>query len=172
MSRQKGAVANRSELAQLFGCSVMSIDAWVRKGMPYVQKGGRGVAWEYDTAACIAWSNEQAMISAIGDTSQIEIDELRRRKLCAEMIIVELEAAAAKGEVIAVGDFDKLISPMVVAYRSMLLTLPSKLVQFVDQDAMEIINDEIRVALEELATYAPEQPDEEPDNGDNPTDTD
>ena len=44
---------------------------------------------------------------------------------------------------------------MVITYRSMLLALSSKLVQFVDEDAMEIINDEIRMALEDLATYAP-----------------
>lgn len=153
MTQIKGKSANRVELAQFFGVSVMTIDTWIRKGMPIVQRGSRGVSWEFDTAACAQWRADQAALNAVGDTTSSDMEELKRRKAAAETALVELELSRERGKVIAVEDFDKLLSPMVIAYRSTLLNLPSKLHQFVDEEAEKIIDSEIRLALEALSEY-------------------
>ena len=40
--------ANKAELAEWFGVSVATVDAWLRRGAPYIQKGGPGKGWVLD----------------------------------------------------------------------------------------------------------------------------
>ena len=44
MSEQKirGVVMNRAEVAALLEVSLPTVDAWVRKGCPVVERGGKG----------------------------------------------------------------------------------------------------------------------------------
>ena len=53
----KGEVVNRVELAKILGVSLPTIDAYVRRGCPYVSKADRekGIPWEFNTAAVIDW---------------------------------------------------------------------------------------------------------------------
>lgn len=47
--------ANKAEVAEWFGVSVVAVDAWIRKGMPYVQKGAKGLPWVFDLRAVAEW---------------------------------------------------------------------------------------------------------------------
>jgi hypothetical protein len=53
----KGVVVNRALLAELVGVSLPTIDAWVREGMPYLQRADKKKHqdWQFDTAAVIDW---------------------------------------------------------------------------------------------------------------------
>lgn len=47
--------ANKAEVAEWFGVSVNSVDAWIRSGFPYLAKGGVGACWVFDLRAVAEW---------------------------------------------------------------------------------------------------------------------
>ncbi|RWO29590.1 MAG: DUF1441 family protein [Mesorhizobium sp.] len=49
------AMLNKSEVAQFFGVSLPTVDAWLRDGMPWVSEGTNGRAWEFQASQVWAW---------------------------------------------------------------------------------------------------------------------
>ncbi len=47
--------ANKAEVAEWFDVSMATVDAWMRRGCPYVQRGGKGVSWVIDLKAVAEW---------------------------------------------------------------------------------------------------------------------
>src|SRR5574337_1860195 len=47
--------ANKAKLAEFFDVSIPTVDAWVRKGMPVVQRGGVKTPWTFDLLAVALW---------------------------------------------------------------------------------------------------------------------
>ena len=48
-------IVNRKKVASHCDVSLPTVDAWVRKGCPYVTRGSKGVEWEFDLDAVKAW---------------------------------------------------------------------------------------------------------------------
>lgn len=48
-------ILNKNEIAQAFNTSLPTIDSWIRKGMPCVEQGGNGKAWQFNLSDCIRW---------------------------------------------------------------------------------------------------------------------
>jgi phage terminase Nu1 subunit (DNA packaging protein) len=48
-------LANKAEVAEWFGVSVPTVDAWLRRGVPYVTRGGRGQQWQLDLRDVAEW---------------------------------------------------------------------------------------------------------------------
>ena len=46
---------NRNGLAREFGVSLVSVDNWVRNGCPFIQAGGRGIEWIFETDDVEGW---------------------------------------------------------------------------------------------------------------------
>lgn len=47
--------ANKALLAEWFGVSIATVDAWVRRGCPSVQRGEKGRPWIFDLKEVAAW---------------------------------------------------------------------------------------------------------------------
>lgn len=50
---------NKAELAKAFDVSVNTIDKWLARGCPYVEKGTNGKEYEFDLKAVMAWRNRR-----------------------------------------------------------------------------------------------------------------
>ena len=72
-----------NELAGLVGVTRQTVDRWLKQGCPFVEKADRdrGKEWRLSLPAVIEWREKRAVEQAIGDTSRLDIDEARRRKL-------------------------------------------------------------------------------------------
>lgn len=46
---------NKAEAAEFFGVSLPTINAWISKGAPVLQKGARGIPWVLDVLAIAEW---------------------------------------------------------------------------------------------------------------------
>ncbi|MHC4712020.1 MAG: terminase small subunit [Planctomycetota bacterium] len=131
MAGAEGKLVNRSELAAIFGCSVNTIDAQVRRGMPYVRRSagrGGGIAgWLFDTAACIHWREERRAAEAaeVGKTEKLE--EARRRLVVAQAALEELKLEELRGEVVRVDVVAEVLAEVLGAVRSKVLALETKL---------------------------------------------
>ena len=48
-------LVNKAELAEANDVSPQTVDAWIRRGIPYVQRGGRGTQWVFNLLECARW---------------------------------------------------------------------------------------------------------------------
>lgn len=119
---------NRSQIAQVFGVSVVTIDAWVRKDCPFEKKGRNGAQYEFSLPAVITWRVEQLVSQAMGMfRSGDDIKTAEKRLAFAQAEIKELELAEKQGVLINTEAAAKLVERGIMETRSQLLALPTKL---------------------------------------------
>jgi len=46
---------NKADLANWFGVALTTVDQWLRRGCPYLQRGERGKQWKFDFLAVSKW---------------------------------------------------------------------------------------------------------------------
>lgn len=63
--------ANKAEVAEWFNVSMATVDAWMRRGCPYVQRGGKGVSWVIDLKAVAEWYYKGADVETEGDPDKM-----------------------------------------------------------------------------------------------------
>jgi phage terminase Nu1 subunit (DNA packaging protein) len=153
-----GTICNGAELARIIGVSRPTITKFTKAGMPvYDEKGARGSP-RYDSAACIRWWKDRELQKArgSGDTDELDIDEIRRRKELAMMKKEEIELAVLEeryGDVEAIMDE---LSGALATIRASLIALPKIAAQLEHQEAAAIerrIEDEVYLMLNELADF-------------------
>ncbi len=162
----RGKIVNRGDMAEIAGVALTTIDEWVRRGCPVVTRGGRGRAWKFNSADVIAWREDDIRSQAKG----VEIsttDELKRRKLEAEVELVELEVAKERGDVILVAEFERAMTkafaevrtrlrgvlPNRVAGRVAALTSETEIKAIFREEideALDVLSDESLIAEEDL----------------------
>ena len=109
MSEEPGPIdgrsVNRTELASICGVTVVTIDAWRAKGCPWVERGGRGKEWIFDTAAVVDWRLQRAVTDAVSgyqdESGKVTADEADRRKKLANAITAEITADEALRQVVS-----------------------------------------------------------------------
>lgn len=148
---------NRDQIAEILGCSKPTVDAKLRRGMPYVQKGSRGRPWVFDVGAVIEWEKSQAVKKAVGNVEESNTtEELNRRLLEANVTKAEVDAAVAKDRVVLVEEMERAASSMAVSVRQAMRQIPSRAVLLLlgEKDETifkETLMDEIDSALSALA---------------------
>lgn len=123
----KGKQVTRQALADVFGVSLPTIDAWVRKGCPFVEKGGRGQEWQFNTAQVSKWLRDRDVEEATGGIPD-DIEQLRIRKQKAETELAELELAEKKGEVALIAEFERAQAMVFAAIRANIMNVPQRAV--------------------------------------------
>ena len=156
MARQ-GQRVNRQQLAAFYGVSLPTVDSWLRAGMPYAEKGARGVEWAFDTAQVAAWREERAAEEASGTTVQDEA-ALKRRRALAGVLLDELELAKARGLVAPVDQMQRVVGRLFAEVRTNLRNIPSRVApQLVGEDdertVKRVLLEAIDDVLQELADF-------------------
>ncbi|TLP67099.1 terminase small subunit [Parasedimentitalea maritima] len=107
--KTRGREVNRTELAEINGVSLPTVESWVRRGCPVVQRGGRGRAWQFNTAEVRNWREDDIRAEA-SHTTHANKDELLLRKLAAETEQAELDLAKAKDELVPVEQLERALT--------------------------------------------------------------
>ena len=68
---RKPFVVNKSRMAELLDVSLTSIDDWVRRGAPVLERGANGVSYKIDATAFVEFVRARRL--------GISVDELRRQ---------------------------------------------------------------------------------------------
>lgn len=158
----KGKQVTRQALADVFGVSLPTIDAWVRKGCPFVEKGGRGQEWQFNTAQVSKWLRDRDVEEATGDIPD-DMDELKLRKQKAETELAELELAEKKGEVALIAEFERAQAMVFAAIRANIMNVPQRAVlQLLGETDERAFKEKLRAELIlALETSAEEELEEE-----------
>lgn len=100
-----GRLVNRADLASICSVSLPTVDAWVEKGCPYVERGSKGREWKFDSAAVIDWRIQRAVENAVSgyedESGKISREEADRRKAVANAITAEIGADEALRSVVS-----------------------------------------------------------------------
>lgn len=126
-STPKRQIVDLNTLALALSMSVPTLRARIREGMPCVEEGGRGKAWEFDLAECVKWNtqrevNRSAAILDDGMTKgQLELEALRL-KVKRE----RLELANLMGEVAPLEEVERALSTTFVEVRQAMLSIPDR----------------------------------------------
>jgi len=163
----RGKNVTRQEVADLFGVSHTTVDAWLKRGLPVVQRGSKGKRWVINTAEVSAWLEQRAKESSSGGDNSDE-RELKRRKLAAETAKVELELANVRGEVVPLRQLERALSNTFAEVKTNLRSVPSRVATAIIGEESEtrikaVILKEIDQALEAMGDMDLEEPDESDD---------
>ncbi len=154
----KGEIVNKARVATITGKVVVTIDTWLRKGCPFVQKGGKGKEWLFDTAAVIAWREEQTANNILGDLDDLDFEELKKRKIAAETAMMELDLALKREDAVSLDDISKEWAAMAEAFRARCMAIGPKTAPLIAVEknlnkCRKIIDDAVYEALNELSEY-------------------
>lgn len=163
----RGKNVTRQEIADLFGVSHTTVDAWLKRGLPVIQRGSKGKAWVINTAEVSAWLEQRAKESAPGG-EQADERELKRRKLAAETAKVELELARVRGEVVPLRQLERALANAFAEVKTNLRSVPSRVATAIIGEESEtrikaVILKEIDQALETLGDLDLDEPDDDDD---------
>ncbi len=98
-------IVGQERIAEVFGVAPKTIVEWQEQGFPVAQRGGPGVASEYESAECIRWMVERELRKIQAETpsdrlsrvkaESIEMDNAERRGLLvrADQLEPKLKAA-------------------------------------------------------------------------------
>jgi len=155
--RGAGRSVNRAELAAIFGVTTQTVDAWVRKGLACTKDGGK-VA--FNTADVIEWREGQAVdrVSS-GITPSANIEEARLRKINGEAVLVEMEIAEKRAELVPIEDTVSVVGEAFVAARAKWLAVPSKYGPIMapamtEAESRALLDRAVREVLDELVADA------------------
>lgn len=138
----KPKLVNRTELSLIFGKSVTTIDQWIRQGMPYIEKGSKGVGWLFDTSKAITW-RENKLREEASSPERIELDEAKRRKMAAEAAILEIELQSKRRAVLPREEVEQSLTHTFITLKQRLRTIPERV-------APQIINEKDEQSVREL----------------------
>lgn len=146
---------NRSQLASVFKRNISTIDAWLNKGMPYVEKGGKGSEWVFDLRGVIKW-RERHLREELSSQDRVEIEEAKRRKIAAEASILEIALQTKRNEMILIKEVEQDIAHAYITIKQRLRTVPDRIVaelasQTDEHICRELLINEIDDALLELS---------------------
>lgn len=156
MAKGTGQKVNRSGLADVFGISMPTVDAWVRNGCPGVKTGsGKGGSWEFDTADVARWLQQRAADDAGGGDVADE-NALKRRRMAVTLKADELDLAKQMGLVAPIEDFERAQAKMFAMLRQAIMTVPARVAMTLVGEKSEIrikqvLNAELAAALTKVA---------------------
>ena len=126
-----GRIVSRVDLASLCGVSLTTVDTWLRKGCPIVERGSKGREARIDLAAVVDWRIKTAVADAVsgieGDDGRVSKDEADRRRAVANAISAEVAADEDLKSVMSRFDGEAMMSDFCQALRSALSNVGAKI---------------------------------------------
>ena len=156
---QQRLLCNKAELAEAFKVSVASVDAWLRRGCPHVQRGNRGAAWVFNIIDVAEW-RFGGTGDADGATTDPENMSPKERldwyKGTRERLALERE----RGEMVSADEVAEAWEQQIAVAKGRLLSLPTRIAPELlglgeTRDIERTLKTAITSVLEELANEQP-----------------
>lgn len=142
--------ANKAQAAEFFDVTLPTIDAWIRKGAPVMQRGARGVSWVIDLRAMSEW-----VYSGRSENADIDPDSLppSERKAWYEGETKKRELQVRDRELIPADEVERVFAAAFAAFVQNARAIPDALERRhgVDAGTAEKVDRAIVEALTALA---------------------
>lgn len=87
-------LVNKAQIAEFFEVSTNAVDGWIRRGCPYVQRGGLRVPWVFDLLKVLEWRFTRPQPTRCGDPEAMPPRD-RRHWYEGEAVRIQLEELRA-----------------------------------------------------------------------------
>lgn len=117
--------ANKAEIAEFFGVSIPTIESWVRRGLPVLQRGSRTVPWVFDLLDAAQWR----IAPATEDGEGIDPEKLppAERKAWYESELKRRELQQSDRELIQAAELETCVARVFGALSQGLRSIPDNL---------------------------------------------
>jgi phage terminase Nu1 subunit (DNA packaging protein) len=152
--------SNRNQIADVLGVNKVTIDTYVRDGMPAVERAdrSRGIAWVFDTADCIKWLVDRAgaRVTRSNDAGPESFYAAKSRDKSAVAGLRELQLAERRRELVAIDDVAVRVEEQYAIVKSGLRAIPGRVSQVLAVEAdparvEAVLKTEINVVLSALS---------------------
>lgn len=116
--------ANKTGVATFFDVSLPTVEAWIRKGCPVVERGGRGIGWVMDLRAVGDWLHEGQTGAGGRDPESLPPLE---RKAWYDAEAKKRDLAERDRELVPRPEMERAISTAYAAVTQDLLAIPDQL---------------------------------------------
>lgn len=142
--------ANKAQAAEFFDISLPTLEAWLRKGAPVVQRGSRGIGWILDLNAVARWHYESRIESGDVDPDSLPPAE---RKAWYEGEAKKRELQIKDRELIPAPDVERAVATAFAAIAQDLRAIPDNLERRhgMDGETAQRVEEAIFEAMESLA---------------------
>jgi terminase small subunit / prophage DNA-packing protein len=129
--------ANKAEVAEWFGVSVPTVDAWIRRGCPHLQRGNRGLSWIFDIKAVAEWYYGASDSPEDDPEKMSPKDRLDWYRGARE----RTKHLQELGELVSVSDYEKTLSSALKKVAIALETMPDQIEREapISGEAIEVI---------------------------------
>lgn len=143
-------IANKAGCAEFFDVSMPTVDAWIRRGMPIVQKGGKGVSWQIDLLAAAQW---RFGVQASGGSIDPESLEPMQRRAWYEGETKRRELQVRDRELIPAADVERVVATAFAALASDIQSIPDNLERRsgISSDVAEAVEAALYEAMDAMA---------------------
>lgn len=117
-------VVNKQDLANFFGVSVVSIDRWIAKDVPFIERGSKGVSWKFDLREVAEWYYSGKRSSGSSDPEEMAPVE---RRAWYEGESKRQELAVKNRELIPREEVTESVATAFATVAQSLLTIPDTL---------------------------------------------
>lgn len=142
--------ANKAQAAEFFDISLPTLESWMRKGAPVIQRGSRGISWILDLNAVARWHYEgRAEMGEIDPDAMSPAD----RKAWYEGESKKRDLQIRDRELIPVAEVERTISVAFAAIAQDIRAIPDNLERRhgVSQDVAVSVESALYEALDALA---------------------
>ena len=129
--------ANKALVADFFGVAITSVDGWVRRGCPYVQRGERGTPWVFDLLQLAEWRFGGQKSAAEEVDPEDRPPKERRDWYEGDQVRIELEVR--KGNLITLDEYREEMARMLKHVAHAFETLPDVLERKCALDAGTVV---------------------------------
>lgn len=151
-------IVGQEQIAAMFGVAPKTIVEWQEQGMPIAQRGGPGVASEYESADCIRWLCDRELKKAQAERPQ---DRLAR----AQAERIEMENAEKRGQLIPASLLEPKMRAAMIAAREAWIDSPPRIasdcVGRTHDEIEQILDGEFAQLLERLSRWSDAEPSDE-----------
>lgn len=150
-------IGSKAACAEFFDVSLPTIEAWIRRGMPVVQKGAKGVAWVIDLCAAAEWRFAGPKDSESDPEGMSPAD----RKAWYEGETKRRDLQIRDKELIPAGDVERVIATAFAAISSDIRAIPDNLERKygisgdVAESVEALLHEAMDAMADKLATLAP-----------------
>lgn len=145
--------ANKAEVAAFFGISVNTVEKWLQRGAPVVQKGERGVPWCLDLLEVALWKYAPRPVT--GPEGEVDPSLLppKDRKDWYESEIKRRDLQVRDGELIPADEVSRAVSTAFAGIAQSIRSMPDDLERrfALDPEIVEAVTVAIDDHLDALA---------------------
>ncbi len=136
--------ANKALIAEWFEVSVPTVDAWIRRGCPYVQRGDKGQPWIFDLLRVAEWRVGYAS-GGVSDAKSPENMPPKERRDWYEGEKVRVALELQSGNLLTLDDYRLELARILKQVANTLETLPDTLERkcALPPDALIAVQEEI-----------------------------